>query len=825
MYSLKFKFINQGTTGSQLERIMILTVDPTNSNSANKITAVYKQYGEFSMSSREYVTTSLKLPDGFVTLDGDKVTVNKATFPASSGGWAGTTYRLFADSNDGDQYVSAIKQAYGEGNHSENPLRLSAAYGDKTAFNNKLDGDANILLLNTKRGQSEVEKPPVDSGESAAQPTLPTQKAPQVELEAPTSGAQKGAMIIKPTQDQNRLEVSYTTEAGEKRTAILEKQGGNWVVTSGSTAAGALPTDTIRQDFDTSSGNPTLKASAVHDKDPANAGKYNVSVTAYKDGFKPSDPKELEAEANPSDLTTGADSTVSSRLENPDVSQDSHIYYAGERWIEWRRWENINPFVEKVRKTTGGSYTDARGDNDVPEMEFNFTNPNGTEIKVGKSLNYQWDNGFSKGRAMELNFENGSDLLMVGEDIGSPNRVLPYTRLNFKGGDNTLLVGLSQSTNRVMENPNAETTKERYKFVDLRYPATKKAAEAEGFTKEITPPHNHSGGRLVYTQVNAEEGDDVVLVGGATVATGIAYAIEGSSIRLGGGNDTLMVGDALRAELFRNTYRQNSIGAGTTIDMGDGNDYVKAAAIEDGSVLRMGTGNDEAEFTRMYGGNTKVLMGEGDDKVIITGEVRDNAEINLGSGDDTFVFKPTLHPNDAWSSGDKSALFEGKLVGGDGWDTVVLASPTGRSIQALVGGEETNFSARNFSGIEEVKIQNGSVLDIAYGDLLGNGHWSRDAEGIFGALIVSKDDSGSGSNVPRVDLGRYQLNNTQQTGNLADYTGSSGPSGVNGGTWEKGETKTLNGKQYDQYFFHYNDSANTADKLNAVWIEQGITII
>lgn len=223
-----------------------------------------------------------------------------------------------------------------------------------------------------------------------------------------------------------------------------------------------------------------------------------------------------------------------------------------------------------------------------------------------------------------------------------------------------------------------------------------------GDNKIITTNTNEQAIRQV--TINSGDGDDIIDAKGG---------IQFSNINLGGGNNKITTGGLGTID-------------DTVITFGKGNDIVDTGAsasnkgyIENGSIINMGEGDDYVKATGVNN-DSKVYMEDGNDTVYLFKEWSvggGNPVIDMGNGDDTFIFN-LYYNNLDYRDG-------GIIQGGAGIDTLAVESSNyfgngNNANRSVTLGHDTNSGIQGFEYID-LTAEGRQTVNISIGDVLGSG--------------------------------------------------------------------------------------------------------
>lgn len=652
-----------------------------------------------------------------------------------------------------------------------------------------------------------------------------------------TQGEHQGGMTLNPHETNTRLSVSYVKESGQVTSAVLVRDSVSspWRVVIGNA-----------DDFILDGTNaPIIKPDSLRDE-----VKKGVSLKGGEKG-------KLYAEANTADTVKDAEppaptgdpeiytniSNINETFFTTKLDDDVHVRQGLIIRKNVKPTGAFNKLKEDIEKNGKGTVTidtDTTHDNIAgnrrPIVTINLRKQgnqpsDGAKLLIDGSLGETtaaWATQFS-GPMMDMYISmdpgNLNDLMVIRNDLGDDDTAGQRTIVDMGHGHNVLSVGSSLEHFVLYEDPTARTAADRYRYFG------KNAAAPAGWQKVEVLEHGKSGfsalassvgGRVINTTVRMGDGNDLFIIEGVNYNDHYIIGHD-SVIQMGGGNDALILTDAAKDN--RTIPNRGTIG-NSTVDMGSGDDFLKAVGISTGARIHMGSGNDTIELTRMTS-SARIEAGDGNDRVKITGEVRDGAQIFLGSGDDVFEFglpAPGDDPlaetsrNVLWGGSGTKSLFEGKIDGGDGYDVIRLHdTDRAGSRTALIGQKVTNLSSESFKGIEEIQLEQNTVVDIRYKDLLEDGMNQP-------LKITAFNGDAQANGVRYVDLGGHQLNNRAEGRGTAPEIGTTDSEGgkddLNSALrWKKILSGHENGgKTYSVY-------AYGGDATNVVWVEEGVNII
>lgn len=635
----------------------------------------------------------------------------------------------------------------------------------------------------------------VNTSTGGSLPGVTTDTTPKVTFEELTDGS----VIIKPSDDTNRMKVTYIGDNYSVNSAILVKNAqGKWEVQPKS----------AESDFDLSGSNPKLLGESVRDKekdavvvDAMSDGKQN-SGNAYHETKESKKPVPPQPEAT-YEQGKGIDDYVNDARAKGSFGGKGDFGLTGNidpRFRENGGKETINKIRDgfakegyifgnvlenqKVQNNTHDGYKINFHDfSDAEHAEFNN---NTLALKGSIASGSFWEIG--NYRPVEVNMGKGNDYLILSDLLGDLDNLAQGYKVrhhvDMGEGHDVILVGGSQPWVNLYENLN-ELYDPAKRFTMTR------GTPADGtLVTSVNEGNGNAGGRITAFNVDTGDGNDALLIEGLDGG----HAIGHSHINMGAGNDLLLTG-----------YDDKLGGVNqSNIAMGSGNDTAKLGLVEGNSVIKMEDGNDKLELN-ILNGDSRVDMGSGDDFLFLKSALYQGTHVFLGDGNDTMVFGGKF--SSAWDG----ARMDGVIEGGSGYDVLALQTPLSQPNNR--NKHNTHLMTKNMKGIEEVWLDHGTAIDIRLQDLRNDGMSgplkiraiSTDNDG--NAKAYGKTSGTKGSNTSVIDFGDNNWNRYDDTANLKD----------GGGKWQKvGQTTDAN-VTYDIYRHGYD---NTQD----VWIEHDAII-
>ncbi|MGX2975508.1 hypothetical protein ACWIUH_11020, partial [Ursidibacter arcticus] len=637
-------------------------------------------------------------------------------------------------------------------------------------------------------------------------------------LDNNVSGSQ-GAVKIDPKSNTTLL-VNYTNEKGEKKSATLTKNGDTWNVTEGDAndfevrvhngnasiiiKADALldnATDSVivkgtKEGATTSNAvktTPQADADApVDNSGSSGAGNGNTgSSTTNPVSPKPTTPEPVRpASATPNTALSDAMNNIQS---NPNAGR---IYgdLAERKGLLFSYPANGVKSLDEFMKSRGGILKTGGNKDDL--IKYSFGNSDNV-LRINGSVGTTSDNLAYRSKGFELDMQGGDDVVTILNYLGSDTS-LARTKVDLGDGHDVLAIGTANDKFKLYVNPNETDISKRYVYdftgdgesQPQGYTLVKNIGETDKEGGDSTLANAYQqGGRIINADVVGGNGNDAVIIDGKQYGDEAAIG-SGSNINLGEGDDSLIIAPhPLLDKAYSNRGAiagdKSGTGQAPVVDMGSGNDYLTASGIDHGAKVYMGSGNDIVDLFFFRGTNSVLDMGAGDDKVIIKGEASNGGTINLGAGNDRIEFTVG---SSAFVG--QSAEFTAKVDGGAGYDVFVLKRPTGDG-GGFVGSvfankTKTHLSTKELFNIEEIRMEQGTALDINAVDLRSHG--------MSKLKIIAEGNQAKGTVAGRdarlVDL---------STGTDSDGKNNSGDTQNLGDFKKDAQTQTEYGITYDVY--------------------------
>ncbi|MGY4675741.1 Ig-like domain-containing protein [Ursidibacter arcticus] len=605
-----------------------------------------------------------------------------------------------------------------------------------------------------------------------------------------------GSMKVVPNDKHNEIVLSYVDESGRTKEARLTK-GSNGVWTDSSNTG----------DFEINGGTIKIKADSLRDnlkdsviakaKQPMEGSKYytysdvakatpGADPQAYNPNNDPAGSAGSSTPASPKPTVPAPAAPTLSEL--PKTSLDDAMNNIQSKPNAGRIYGDLAERqglirsysakgvqnLDKFMKEKGGMLK--TGEHKDQTIKYSFSGDQDNILRINGSVGVQSDNTAYSSKGFELDMRGGDDVVSITNYLGSV-KSLQRSKVDLGAGHDVLLVGSANDEMKLYIKPNETDITKRYQydFIDdgenqpAGYTLVKNVGEIDKEGNDDTIANAYQqGGRITNADVIGGEGNDAVIVDGTKYADNPAVGA-GANINLGAGDDSLIIAqrplvtiDGKRVSSrfsTRGTIASNKDYSGLApwVDMGDGNDFVQASGMDRNAKVLMGNGNDVTDLLFIRGAGTLLDMGAGDDKVIIKGEARDGALINLGAGNDRIEYTAG---SVAFKSND--VVFDTKVNGGAGYDVFVLKAPSqqGGGFNGFVfkDAKHTHLSTENLANIEEIRMEQGTAIDIKAIDLLtkgmsklkiiAEGHLAKGSIGNKDARVVdlSTDSNSDGNN-------------------------------------------------------------------------------
>ncbi|MGX3067458.1 hypothetical protein, partial [Ursidibacter arcticus] len=532
-----------------------------------------------------------------------------------------------------------------------------------------------------------------------------------------------GSITVTPNNKHNEIVLSYVDESGRTKEARLTKDSnGTWTDSSNT------------GDFEINGGTIKIKADSLRDnlkdsviakaKQPMEGNTYYTYSDVEKEtpGADPNayDPSPAPSENNP---VSPKPTTPTSGSSIPSVANPSKSLAEAMNEVST---PNAPDDIAVGKKLLGG-YREQPGYTKLKELLnaqsglhsvkgdgthlFAFSGNNQQILKVAGSLGNSTNGNVHRKQPIELDLQGGDDILNLENNVDG-------AIVKLGNGNDILAVGTGNKEFKLYVNKDADISQRyQYTYKDQGNPNGSQV-NSEKSNNNHPVLRDLKGGRIIDSEVIGGNGDDVVLIEGA-VGTNNRPAVDGSSkIELGAGNDALII--APHDIRKGNDMMPGSIGgtgnkAAPFVNMGDGDDYLKATGIDGGAKVYMGDGNDYVDIQYIRSSATVLNTGDGQDTVIING-AGDRGAISLGTGNDRIEFTASNTLGLTTSS-----VFSTKVDGGAGYDVFVLKHPTNNAGAVFDGKRKTHLSTEDLFNIEEIRMGEGSAIDIRAVDLRSHG--------------------------------------------------------------------------------------------------------
>lgn len=621
------------------------------------------------------------------------------------------------------------------------------------------------------------DKPRANAAVTALDEPLPT-----VSIEQDSTNTNIGGVVTKVVSNTNKFEIRFTDE-GKNNTAtkpqdhtlVYEKQGGEWKLVSvdGDSNNKKITINGEEKDL-TQANNDTIKLDAnsgqvTFDKD-AIGDKTTVTITPYNKRGNLAGGAAKSVQSAVDKLMTYLDDTSAAKVET--VGKLDYVYIDAKHGY-YRGLKQLLAGYENNSKPT--PYQNAEYSENGRRLDFD---DNANIVRIDTSINYTTYPRYQSGYNFDLDFDfkGGNDLLLVGNDVGTggvDGNGRRVSNIKMGDGNDLFVVGAHNDWFYVVRH------KENGTFDIVHWDQYQAIRDKNDLNWEDVGFYagGRKGGQIRHTEIGMGDGDDTLLVLGVNGGNVADRATYDAIIDLGEGNNRLVVSQEIDAH--------KSI-ANSVVTAGSGVDVVKAGGIIEGSSISLGGGDDEVIVGRFD--DSTIDLGDGNDWMEVTpmrgasAEIGGNAKVYLGNGNDVFKLGAKLNASD-----------NSIIDGGNGSD-FLLFDVSGAII-----------STTNFKNFEEIGfMQNDSTINIR----------AFEIEGLGTPLKVTQADHKTGN---KVDFGLAGAGD-RESGQNQGEDGNKKYADVGQKYWEKSQSVTENGVNYDVYTYDNNSKIQ-------VWVENGIEVI
>lgn len=701
--------------------------------------------------------------------------------PATSN--SGTKYRvdyLGEDSTDakvimvkkGDNGQWQFESTGSSGTIDGTKIKLDASSGELT-FAPEAVADGGRVTITAYDSQ---DKP------RAAASVIAQDELPVVEIKQDETNTNIGGVVATPKEGVTKFQLNFTDE-GRNNTStkpkdhvlVYEKKGSNWELVSvdGDSNNKKIVINGEEKDL-SQADNTTIKLDAnsgqvTFDKD-AIGDKSTVTITPYSKRGTLAGGAAKSVQSAVDKLMTYLDESNVKPVDQVGkldyVYIDAkHGYYRGLKQLLKGELNNSAPTpYQNAEHSENGRLLDFNGDANI--------------VRIDTSINYTTYPRYQSGYNFDLDFDfkGGNDLLLVGNDVGTggvDGNGRRVSNIQMGDGNDLFVVGAHNDWFYVVRHKENGTFDVVHwdQYQDIR---DKKDPNWEdvGFYAG-----GRKGGQIRHTEIGMGDGDDTLLVLGVNGGNIADRATYDAIIDLGEGNNRLVVSQEIDAH--------KSI-ANSVVTAGSGVDVVKAGGIIEGSSISLGGGDDEVIVGRFD--DSTIDLGDGNDWMEVTpmrgasAEIGGNAKVYLGNGNDVFKLGAKLNASD-----------NSIIDGGNGSDFLLF------DVSGAV------ISTTNFKNFEEIGfMQNDSTINIRAYEIAG-----------LGTPLKITEANGKERNT--VDFGLAGKGDSE-SGQNQEENGNKKYADIDHKYWEKSQSVTENGVNYDVYTYDNNSKIQ-------VWVENGIEVI
>lgn len=563
--------------------------------------------------------------------------------PATSN--SGTKYRvdyLGEDSTDakvimvkkeGSQWVFESNGSTGSIDNAK--IKLDASTGELT-FAPEAVADGGRVTITAYDSQN---KP------RAAASVVAENELPTVEIKQDDQSNNIGGVVATPKDSTNKFEIRFTDE-GRNNTAtqpkdhvlVYEKKGGTWelvkvdggddkkIIINGEEKKLTQDADNTTIKLDANTGQVTFDKDAIGDK-------TTVTITPYNKRGNLAGGAAKSVQSAVDKLITYLDDTGAAKVET--VGKLDYVYIDAKHGY-YRGLKQLLEGYENNSKPT--PYQNAEHSPNGRRLDFDDNN---NIVRIDTSINYTTYPRYQSGYNFDLDFDfkGGNDLLLVGNDVGTAgiNDGRRVSDIKMGDGNDVFVVGAHNDWFYVVRH------KENGTFDIVHWDQYKELRNQDNSEWQDVGFYagGKKGGQIRHTTIDMGEGDDTLLVLGVNGGNVADRATYDAIINLGEGNNRLVVSQEIDAH--------KSI-ANSVVTAGSGVDVVKAGGIIEGSSIRLGGGDDEVIVGKLD--DSTVDLGDGNDWMEVTSmrgagaEIGANAKVYLGNGNDVFKLGAKLNASD-----------------------------------------------------------------------------------------------------------------------------------------------------------------------------------
>lgn len=475
----------------------------------------------------------------------------------------------------------------------------------------------------------------------AAASVIAQDELPVVEIKQDETNTNIGGVVATPKDGVTKFQLNFTDEGrnntstkAKDHTLVYEKQGETWKLVSvdGQTDSKKIIINGEEKDL-SNPQNDTIKWNAqdgtvTFDKN-AIMDKSMVTITPYSKRGTLAGGAAKSVQSAVDKLITYLDDTNATNVKDVGgldyVYIDNGGYYRGLKQL-------LNGEKNNTKPTP---YLNAEHSQNGRNLEFTDGND---VVKLDKSINYtgypRWKSPYNFD--LDFNFKDGNDLLVVGYDVGTAyiNEGRYVSKINMGAGNDVFVVGAHNDYFRAVRH------KENGAF-DIAHIDEMEKFKEQGWEDAGLYTGWKYGGQIRHTQVDMGDGDDTVLLMALNSGNRDDRGAFDAIINLGEGNNRLVMSQEI--DLYKSIAKSE-------ITAGSGIDVVKAGAFVEGTSIRLGGGDDEVIVGKIE--DSTVDLGDGNDWMEvndmrgISAEIGANSKVYLGDGNDVFKFGARLNAND-----------------------------------------------------------------------------------------------------------------------------------------------------------------------------------
>ncbi|WP_237698362.1 Ig-like domain-containing protein [Actinobacillus minor] len=475
----------------------------------------------------------------------------------------------------------------------------------------------------------------------AAASVIAQDELPVVEIKQDETNTNIGGVVATPKEGVTKFQLNFTDE-GRNNTStepkdhvlVYEKKGSHWElvsvdgdsnnkkITINGEEKDLSQADNTTIKLDTNSGQVTFDKDAIGDKS-------TVTITPYSKRGTLAGGAAKSVQSAVDKLMTYLDDTSATKVEDVGgldyVYIDNGGYYRGLKQL-------LNGEKNNTKPTP---YLNAEHSQNGRNLEFTDGND---VVKLDKSINYtsypRWKSPYNFD--LDFDFKDGNDLLVVGHDVGTAyiNGGRYVSKINMGAGNDVFVVGAHNDYFRVVRH-------KEYGTFDIAHIDDMEKFKEQGWEDAGLYTGWKYGGQIRHTQVDMGDGDDTVLLMALNSGNRDDRGAYGAIINLGEGNNRLVMSQEI--DLYKSIAKSE-------ITAGSGIDVVKAGGFVEGTSIRLGGGDDEVIVGKIE--DSTVDLGDGNDwmEVIdmrsIGAEIGSNSKVYLGDGNDVFKLGAKLNASD-----------------------------------------------------------------------------------------------------------------------------------------------------------------------------------